>query len=164
MDQAIAYYDANGQDATVAQYRSGESIENDRTLVLISRDEGTLLVYHAGTHPARPVRRPPVSAFPALQALLADASEDGIWTTGRGINRTTRQEEPRRILAVLHDGLVFATSHSVLQQDVAESTKEYVNKAIAKYDQEGLDATIAHYNSQDSLDGQFYLFLHWGGL
>ena len=34
-----------------------------------------------------------------------------------------------------------------------------MQKAIAKYEKDGLDATIAHYNSQESLDGQFYLFL-----
>ena len=158
VDQAIDFYKQNGREATVAQYRSAESVENDRTLVLISVDEGNLLVYHAvPTLQGQYVG--PGSAFPALQSLIADASEDGTWATSRGINRTTRQEEPRRILAVLHDGLVFASAHSVLQQDVEDSTKEYVNKAIAKYDQEGLQATIAHYNSQDSLDGQFYLFL-----
>ena len=44
-------------------------------------------------------------------------------------------------------------------EDVAESVKEYVDRAIATYDAEGLDATIAHYNGLDSLEGQFYLFL-----
>ena len=54
---------------------------------------------------------------------------------------------------------MFAASHSVLTEDVAESTREYVRKAIAKYDEDGLEATIAYYNRQDSLEGQFYLFL-----
>ena len=44
-------------------------------------------------------------------------------------------------------------------QDVSASVKEYVSKAIAKYDDDGLDSVITHYNGQDSLDGQFYLFL-----
>ena len=158
VQQAIAYYEANGRDATVAQYRSADSVENDRTLVLISVDEAILLVYHAvPTLQGQYVG--PGSGFPSLQALIGAATEEGYWATSRGINRVTRQEEPRRILAVVHDGLVFASAHSVLQQDVADSTKEYVNKAIAKYNEEGLDATIAHYNSQASLDGQFYLFL-----
>ncbi len=73
--------------------------------------------------------------------------------------RSPSSEEPRRVLVVLHDGLVFAASHSVLTEDVAESTREYVRKAIAKYDEDGLEATIAYYNRQDSLEGQFYLFL-----
>jgi signal transduction histidine kinase len=35
----------------------------------------------------------------------------------------------------------------------------YVRKAIERYKQDGLEATIAHYNSPDSLEGEFYLFL-----
>ena len=54
---------------------------------------------------------------------------------------------------------MFSASHSVLVEDVAESVKEYVNKAVARYEADGLDATIDYYNGQDSLDGQFYLFL-----
>ena len=77
----------------------------------------------------------------------------------RGVNPVTKQEEPRRVLVVLHDGLLFSSSHSVLVEDVADSVKEYIDKAIARYETDGLDATINHYNSQESLDGQFYLFL-----
>ncbi len=158
VQKAIDFYEANGLDATVAQYRPDESVENDRSLILIDVDEGLLLVYHAiRTLEGQYVG--PGSRFTAFQLMMNDATADGLWATRRGVNRTTRQEEPRRILSVLHDGLVFATSHSALTQDVEASTREYVNAAIAKYDQEGLDATIAHYNSQDSLDGQFYLFL-----
>ena len=158
VQKAIDFYEQNGRDATVAQYRSAEGVENNRTLVLIDVDEGILLVYHAiRTLQGQYVG--PGSSFPAFQLLIAEASEAGTWDTSRGINRVTRQEEPRRVLAVLHDGLVFATSHSALQQNVEDSTREYVTKAMARYDQEGLEATIAHYNSQDSLDGQFYLFL-----
>ncbi len=54
---------------------------------------------------------------------------------------------------------MFSASHSALTEDVADSVKEYVDKAIAKYDDDGLDAVISHYNGQASLDGQLYLFL-----
>ena len=158
LQKAIDYYEENGLDATVAQYRADESVENDRTLILIDAGEAVLLVY-------RPIPTlenqyvGPGSRFSSFHVLISSASGDGHWSTARGINRATKQEEPRRVLALLHDGLVFATSHSVLRQDVEASTKEYVNTAIARYNEEGLDSTIAHYNSQDSLDGQFYLFL-----
>ncbi|MDD9994202.1 MAG: cache domain-containing protein [Dehalococcoidia bacterium] len=91
--------------------------------------------------------------------MLEAATEEGFWVTTQGVNPDTKQEEPRRVLVVLHDGLVFSASHSALVEDVADSVKEYVSKAIARYDMDGLDAVITHYNSQDSLDGQFYLFL-----
>ena len=157
VQKAIDYYDANGRAATVAQYRADESVENGRTLTLIDADEGMLLVFFIRTLQGQYVG--PGSAFPSFQTLISDATQEGNWATSRGINPVTKQEEPRRVLAVLHDGLVFSASHSALQQDVEDSTKEYVNKAIAMYNRDGLGATIAHYNSQDSLDGQFYLFL-----
>ena len=45
------------------------------------------------------------------------------------------------------------------QSGPAAYTRYFVESAIAKYDAEGLDATLAHYNSPDSVDGQWYLFI-----
>ncbi|MCY3886886.1 MAG: cache domain-containing protein [Chloroflexi bacterium] len=158
VDRAIAYYDANGLDATTAQYKSGAGVEDGRQLTLLDAEESVLLVYRTlPTLEGQYVG--PGSRFPGLGMLIAVATEEGHWDTIRGINPVTKQEEPRRVLVVLHDGLVFTASHSALTEDVAESTREYVRKAIAKYDEDGLEATIAHYNRQDSLEGQFYLFL-----
>ena len=155
---AIEYYGQNGLDATVEFYRSEASVENGRSLLLLDETETTLLVYRSvPTLQGQYVG--PGSSFSAFGRLIQAATDEGFWITTRGINPVTRQEEPRRVLVVSHDNLVFSASHSVLVEDVAESVKEYVDNAIAKYDSDGLDATIAHYNSQDSLSGQFYLFL-----
>ena len=155
---AIGFYEENGLDATVEFYRTEGSIEDDRALVLLDAAESVVLVYR--TIPALEGQYfGSGSTFTSFGMMTDVATEEGFWDTNRGINPATKQEEPRRVLSVLHDGLVFASGHSALPEDVEDSTKEYVNKAIAKYDQDGLDATIARYNSQDSLDGQFYLFL-----
>ena len=133
VQQAIDFYDSNGREAAVEFYRTEASVEDGRSLILLDAEESVLLVYrtvsalegqYVGTG----------STFSALGGLIDAATEEGHWITTRGINPATKQEEPRRILAVLHDGLVFAASHSALPEDVANSTKEYVNKAIAKYD------------------------------
>ncbi len=156
--KAIDYYGENGLDATVERYRSQAGTEDGRTLLLLDQDEGELLVYR--NIPALEGQYVgPGSRYSAFTELLDTATEEGFWATTRGVNPLTKQEEPRRVLVVLHDGLVFSASHSVLVEDVGDSVKGYVDKAIAKYQDEGLDALIAHYNSQDSLDGQFYLFL-----
>ncbi len=155
---AIDYFGENGLDATVEFYRSEAGVERGRPLTIIDTEESVVLVYRTlPTLEGQYVG--PGSRFSALGRLITDATEDGIWSTARGINPATKQEEPRRVYVVLHDGLVFAASHSALTEDVADSTKEYVDKAIAKYNEDGLDAAIAHYNGKDSLDGQFYLFL-----
>ena len=155
---AIEYYGENGLDATVEFYRSESGTENGRTLILLDKAESTLLVYR--TIPALEGQYVgPGSTISAFTGMMEVATEEGFWISARGINPATKQEEPRRVLVVLHDGLVFSASHSALVEDVADSVKEYVSKAIAKYENDGLDAVISHYNGQDSLDGQFYLFL-----
>jgi len=41
----------------------------------------------------------------------------------------------------------------------AEYTKFFVDSAVARYETQGLDATLAHYNSAQSIDGQWYVFI-----
>jgi hypothetical protein len=143
--KAIDYYGQNGLDATVEFYRSQASVENGRTLILLDQAEGELLVYR--NIPALEGQNVgPGSRYSAFTELMEAATEEGAWDMSRGINPATKQEEPRRVLIVLHDGLVFSASHSVLVEDVADSVKGYVDKAIAKYEEEGLDAAIDHYN------------------
>ena len=155
---AIDYYNEHGRDATVAFYRSEDSAESGRRLILLDEADTILLVY--GSIPALEGQYVGAgSTFSGFARLIEDATADGAWLVTRGVNPATRQEEPRRLFVVSHDGLVFGTSHSALVEDVAFSVKEYVDRAIAKYDRDGLDAVIAHYNSEDSLEGQLYLFL-----
>ena len=40
-----------------------------------------------------------------------------------------------------------------------EYTKFFVDKAITRYDTQGLDATLAHYNRPESVEGQWYVFI-----
>ncbi len=41
----------------------------------------------------------------------------------------------------------------------AEYTQYFVDSAIARYEAQGLDATLAHYNRAESVDGQWYVFI-----
>ena len=41
----------------------------------------------------------------------------------------------------------------------AEDTRVFVDAAIARYESEGLEATLAHYNREESVDGQWYVFV-----
>ena len=161
VEKAIEFYKENGPEATVEFYKSDAGIEDGRHLTIIDTAENVLLVY-SPTPSLQGQYVGPGSPYIGLGQLAGIATEEGSWVTARGINLTTKQEEPRRILTVLYDGYVFTSGHSALIEDIAASTKEYVDKAIAKYDSDGLDAVIAHYNSLDSLDGQFYLFLIGG--
>ena len=41
----------------------------------------------------------------------------------------------------------------------AEYTRYVVDNAVARYETQGLDATLAHYNRAESVDGQWYVFI-----
>ena len=41
----------------------------------------------------------------------------------------------------------------------ADYTQFFVDNAISRYETQGLDATLAHYNREESIDGQWYVFI-----
>ena len=45
------------------------------------------------------------------------------------------------------------------KSNAAEYTKFFVESAISRYEAEGLDATLRYYNSERSVDGQWYVFI-----
>ena len=45
------------------------------------------------------------------------------------------------------------------RSDEAAYTQHFVRQAIERYDAEGSDATLEYYNSPDSMDGQWYVFI-----
>ena len=53
--------------------------------------------------------------------------------------------------------MLFASGYYPQVEDPTAHTKAYVQKAIEYYEANGLDATIAHYNSPESVDGQWSL-------
>ena len=106
---AIEYYGENGLDATLRLYKSAAGVQDGRTLILINEAESRLLIFR--NIPALEGQYVgPGSSFSGLSDLLEIATEEGQWFMTRGINPVTKQEEPRRVLVVLHDGLVFSAS------------------------------------------------------
>ena len=155
--EAMDFYDENGLEAAAERYNSAGSMEGERALFLVLQDglnvlaaplDGSLLGPAIGT-----------LYEPLIRQSSELATPQGAWHELQGINAVTGLKELQRAFIVERDGLVFWAAHSILLENVENTTKEYVSKAIALYDAEGLDATIAYHNSPESLDGQFYLFL-----
>ncbi len=70
---------------------------------------------------------------------------------------TAITEELRELSAM---DLTQAPSASVPPKwEPAAYTQYFVRAAIRKYQEEGLDATVAHYNTAESIDGQWYIFI-----
>ena len=58
------------------------------------------------------------------------------------------------------EGIVRAAIASIPPKSApAEYTRFFVDNAITRYETQGLDATLAHYNSPRSVDGQWYVFI-----
>ena len=154
---SIAYYEREGLEAAVAYYNSEESIEGERGMMILQAGDQTVLssvLYNQliGTNSYTAPDTP-------LGSLIAQATTAGHWVESFSVNPVTQQQEPSLFLFVLHDGLIFGSSHSIVREDLAGFTLDYVQKAIAMYDREGREATIAYYDSRESVDGEFYLFL-----
>ena len=161
VQQAIAYYDEHGRAAAFDYYNYNirESFKGERSMLIYEPDTLTVRVYPVfldlvGSYFS------PNSDFGGLLARLYQSviSGDG-WIEFQTFNPVTQQSEPKRNWGVLHDGLIFTSGHFTLRENIEQATKNYVDKAIRYYDTNGLEATIAHYNSRDSLENFFYLFL-----
>ena len=155
VERAIAYYTANGLDATVAHYNSLESVEGERSMVILSGGDQTVLAAAIYNHLVGS------NAFTApgtpLGTSVSKATSDGYWIDSLIlVNPATGEQGRTRFLVVRHGDLVFGAPHFIVRQ---ESAKDYVRQAMARYQRDGLDATIAFYDSQASVDGEFYLFL-----
>lgn len=152
---AIAKYDADGLEATVAFYNSEASIEGDRSLLMVDRSTLTLL--------AAPIFRNLVGVtLPpnhSLARLVREGPGSGGWINHLQTNPLTGQREPKRSYFVAHDGIAFGSGHFSVRAGLAEIIREYVSNAIGRYKTQGLNATIDFYNSRESVDGELYLFL-----
>ena len=152
--RAINYYDANGRDATIAHYSDSSSVEGERMLYLI--DTETLVIVAS---PIRQVRGVKLGESRRIVGEIKKATEQGHFHDRLWLNFNTGQQEPTRFFTRLNDGLVFMSGHLIVKENVADTTKEYINRATKYYDDHGVDAMVAHYNTRESFDGQLYLFM-----
>ena len=99
-----------------------------------------------------------------IDARLADVPEPGLTRADvEEAVETALQKTPEPEAA-----LTYAQVQQIARMVVAsippksaptEYTKFVVNNAINMYETEGLDATLAHYNRAQSVDGQWYVFI-----
>ena len=157
VEAAIARYQGDGREATLAYYNTKESIEGDLVLIIMAEGDHTILALSAwpeavgsnwATHPRT-----------SFGQHVAQATEAGYWFKEDRYNILTGRLDLGWYLAILHDGLIFTTAHVVLPDELAAIAQDYVQEAISYYNSEGRDATVAYYNSLPSIANQFYLFL-----
>ena len=157
VEASVAYYEREGLEATLAYYSSPESIEDERGMMIVREGDHTLLA--SAVFPQLVGSNSMFAPRSPLGHVFSAASAEGYWAEAFAIEPDTGQEVPILAFAVRHDGLVFAAFHIIIREDLADVTVDYVQKAIDMYDRDGLEATVAYYDSRESVDGQFYLFL-----
>ncbi|MCY4422993.1 MAG: hypothetical protein OXC06_07985, partial [Acidimicrobiaceae bacterium] len=71
----------------------------------------------------------------------------------------TPPPEPGLSRAEIADIVTAAIASIPSKASPAEYTRHVVENAIARYEAQGLEATLAHYNRPESVDGQWYVFI-----
>ena len=160
---AISKYESEGLDATLAYYNTKESIDGQWYIFILDQDD--VIIAHAANPDL--VGRPASAAigpngYPAGEAVVAVADEDGAWFDYTFPNPVTGAAETKHSWIVRYDGLVFGTGWyegGPRKSDAPAYTQSFVRQALNLYDALGLEATLAYYNTKESVDGQWYLFI-----
>ncbi len=179
VDNAIARYETQGRDSTLAHYNSPQSIDGQWYVFII--DENDLVIGHpepervgldvkgwVGTD---------VNGYEFGPEMLS-ADEGGKWVTyvyrnpARG-GLGTGDFELKNVWVERRDGLLFASGWYI---DADALTEQLATEAVDKYRQlglaetmayfaspgsvlAGLDAAIDYYNSAETIDGHWFAFI-----
>ena len=161
--QAIRKYESEGLDATVGYYNTEESVDG-QWYVFIG-DQDNVVLAHAPNPDL--VGRPASVAvgpnnYPAGEAVMAVADEDGEWFSYTFTNPATGAVEAKHSWMVDVDGLTFGSGwyeRGPSKSDVQAYTRDFVSRAIDLYSAVGREDTITYYNMPESVDGQWYVFI-----
>ena len=160
---AIERYDSEGLDATLAHYNTPESIDGQWYVFII--DENHTMRAHAASPDL--VDRPAAAAvgphdYPAGEAVVAVADEDGAWFSYTFPNPDSGTAETKHSWMVAYDGLTFGSGwyeRAPGKADVPAYTRSFVARAIDLYNAVGRERTVEYYNTAESVDGQWYVFI-----
>ena len=166
VEQAIDRYEQNGLGETLAYYNSEESIDGQWYVFIF--DPRDVLVAHAanpdlvGLHSSA-VLGP--NGYPSGDSVIAvaRANPEGAWLDYTFPNPATGNLETKHSWALVHDGLVFGSGWhepGPSRSQPAAFTQAVVGQAVNLYEAVGLGGTVSYYNSPESIDGQWYVFIY----
>ena len=160
--EAIRRYESDGLDSTVAYYNTEESVDGQWYAFMMDED-GTVIA-HANPalvgQLASDVLGP--NNYPTGAAVAASADENGAWFDYTFTNPATDSVETKHSWMVIHDGITFGSGwyeEGPRKTDAPAYTEAVVQQAINLYEAVGLEDTVAYYNTEESVDGQWYAFM-----
>ena len=161
--EAVDRYQSEGLDATIAHYNTEESIDGQWYIFIL--DENDIMLAHAA-NPALVGQSASKAVgpnnFPAGEAVVAVADEDGAWFSYTFPNPASGTVEVKHSWMVRHDGLTFGSGwygRGPSKADAPAYTRSFVERAINLYNAIGREDTVAYYNTEESVDGQWYVFI-----
>lgn len=159
---AIFLYQQQGREAAIARYNTPESTDGPWYVFII--DENGIVVASA---PRPENLGQDVAQLPGLTdedghnygADIANAPESGDWVVYTYRNPDTGREERKHSWVMRHDGLVFGSGWYEGPDASPNYTQAFVAEAARRYDAVGRDAVLEYYNTQDSVYGEWYVFI-----
>lgn len=160
VEEAIRRYDAD-PDAALEYYNSDESVIGDWYMFIV--DDQDAVVAH-GNVPERVggdiKERVAPNGYPHGRIISESANANGQWITYVLESPTDESARVKRALLVRHKGMIFGSGWyepiPSKTADPAGYTKLYVEQAIQMHDLLGARAANSFYNSQASVDGDWY--------
>ena len=160
---AISRYESEGLDATVAYYNTEESVDGQWYVFII--DDNQTIISHAPNpdlvgKDASQALGP--NSYPTGSAVAASADEDGAWFDYTYANPASGVVETKHSWVVIHDDITFGSGwyeRGPGKSDAPAYTKAFVQQAMNLYVALGLEETVAYYNTEESVDGQWYVFI-----
>ena len=157
VDRAIMRYSAEGSDATIDYYNTPESVDGQWYVFILQADDLRTLANGARPELVNidPPERIDATGY-AYGEAFATVTDEGRLVSYVFVNPATDALESKHTWLMEHDGLLFGSGWYT---EPAEYTKYLVNGAISRYKSDGRDATITYYNTADSVDGQWYIYI-----
>ena len=157
VDRAITRYSAEGSDATIDYYNTPESVDGQWYVFILQADDLRTLANGARPELVNidPPERIDATGY-AYGEAFATVTDEGRLVSYVFVNPATDALESKHTWLMEHDGLLFGSGWYT---EPAEYTKYLVNGAISRYKSDGRDATITYYNTADSVDGQWYIYI-----
>ncbi len=163
VQQAIDRYERDGRADTIDYYNTAESVDGHWYVFII--DEANIIVSHATIPDLRGVDARNVRGqnnFPIGLQGLAKANETGDWYSYVFTNPGSGEVELKHVWGKRHDGLIFGSGWyepAPSKSDPAAYTQAFVKRATDFYDAVGRDVTLDYYNTPESVDEEWYVFI-----
>ena len=168
VNEAIAYYEANGREATVAYYNSPESVDGSWYVYIF--DENNVRIAHPtvpavlGVNVDHPMSVD-INGYD-FGKVMAATDENGHWVDYVFLNPDTGLEQSKHSWLIRHEGLVFGSGwyegspvRATDKSNPIDYTVSLVNQALHRYQLDGREATLEYYNSPANVDGEWYVFV-----